>query len=300
MRLAPRPSSTSRRSPRFRPPACAQGFVFDVTAIAHTWLSDPSTNFGVAVVADAGAQSMKLSLAAKEGPKNGPAAELELEADLQAGANNDPGPATSVILGGQDNVIDPSADYAVVPGGLSNEIGPSGDYSFAAGRRAMALHQGSFVWADSTDADFSSTMDDQFRIRAANGLSLASNAGGAKAVPAGTYFRDNAIFAWGRVTAGGTLDSDFNVTGVVHVSAGVYTITLASNLSSGFSLMDIVTPEVDSTLPPPGTPTPPVGAAAARFAVVDNVAPGDTFNVYMYNGLFALVDNDFQFIVTGR
>ena len=38
--------------------------------------------------------------------------------------------------------------------------------SFAAGRRAKALHDGAFVWADATDADFASTADNQFNIRA--------------------------------------------------------------------------------------------------------------------------------------
>ena len=38
--------------------------------------------------------------------------------------------------------------------------------SFAAGRRAKAIHDGAFVWADSEDADFESSRPDQFIIRA--------------------------------------------------------------------------------------------------------------------------------------
>ena len=41
-------------------------------------------------------------------------------------------------------------------------------HSFAAGNRAKALHTGSFVWADSTYADFASTAANQFLVRAAN------------------------------------------------------------------------------------------------------------------------------------
>ena len=59
---------------------------------------------------------------------------------------------------------------ATVPGGLQNEA--KADYAFAAGRRAIANHQGSFVWADSTDADFLSTANNQFLIRAAGGVGI--------------------------------------------------------------------------------------------------------------------------------
>ena len=48
--------------------------------------------------------------------------------------------------------------------------GPSGDYSFATGRRAK--HKGSFVFADSQNADFNSTADNEFSIRASGGILL--------------------------------------------------------------------------------------------------------------------------------
>ena len=133
-------------------------------------------------------------------------------------------------------------------------------------------------------------------VRAANGLFIANNAGGSKVVPVGTHYRDNAIVAWGRVTATGLLDSDFNIASATHDSTGVYTIVLASPVQSGFSLMANVTPEVD----PDGLGEPPLGAANGRVAVVNMVAAGTNFNVYMYNGTWGLVDNDFVFIVTGR
>jgi hypothetical protein len=46
----------------------------------------------------------------------------------------------------------------------------------AAGRRAKANHAGSFVWADQTDADFTSTGADQFLIRAEGGVGIGTNA----------------------------------------------------------------------------------------------------------------------------
>ncbi|MCH7526859.1 MAG: hypothetical protein IID39_05435, partial [Planctomycetes bacterium] len=65
--------------------------------------------------------------------------------------------------------------YASVPGGFANSA--AGDFSFAGGRRAKALHLGSFVWGDSTAADFASTANDQFRVRATGGASFSHNVG---------------------------------------------------------------------------------------------------------------------------
>jgi hypothetical protein len=60
--------------------------------------------------------------------------------------------------------------YATVPGGGFNVAG--GAYSFAAGDQAYAIHQGSFVWADSQGTAFASTANDQFSIRAQGGVRL--------------------------------------------------------------------------------------------------------------------------------
>ena len=65
-------------------------------------------------------------------------------------------------------------DYATVPGGLDNFAG--GDFSLAAGRRAIAFHQGTFVWADSQNADFATTGAQQFLIRAAGGVGIGHTA----------------------------------------------------------------------------------------------------------------------------
>jgi hypothetical protein len=50
----------------------------------------------------------------------------------------------------------------------------SGDRSTAMGTRAKAIHDGSFVWADSQNADFASTADNEFSIRAANGVRISN------------------------------------------------------------------------------------------------------------------------------
>lgn len=90
--------------------------------------------------------------------------------------------AYSVIVGGDHNATAEGAEWSAIGGGAANVILgsyaaiPGGDrnaatnYAFAAGRRAKAVYQGSFVWADSTDADFASTAADQFAVRARGGM----------------------------------------------------------------------------------------------------------------------------------
>jgi len=86
----------------------------------------------------------------------------------------------SVVAGGGGDPLSEEADsnvaqgdYSVVAGGRANLAG--GKYSFSAGRRAKALHSGSFVWADTTDADFNSTGDNSFNVRATGGSYFTSN-----------------------------------------------------------------------------------------------------------------------------
>ena len=86
----------------------------------------------------------------------------------------------ATVGGGYDNIADDWAatvsggsgnrafgGFATVSGGANNTAG--GGYSFAAGRRAGANHDGAFVWADSTDADFASDRGNQFKVRASGG-----------------------------------------------------------------------------------------------------------------------------------
>jgi hypothetical protein len=77
------------------------------------------------------------------------------------------GATSSTISGGWNNAA--SGDYATVPGGDNNVAGTN---SLAAGNRAKATHTGSFVWADSTQADFATTASNQFLIRASGGVGI--------------------------------------------------------------------------------------------------------------------------------
>ena len=82
----------------------------------------------------------------------------------------------STVSGGQSNLA--SGLYATVPGGQENRAG--GQYSFAAGRRAKALHNFTFVW---NDGSFSPTVGDslvssdinQFLVKATGGVWFFSN-----------------------------------------------------------------------------------------------------------------------------
>ncbi len=65
-----------------------------------------------------------------------------------------------------------STGYAATATGFYTEA--TGSYSFSAGRRAIANHDGTFVWGDSTDADFTSTTTNQFLIRAGGGVGIGT------------------------------------------------------------------------------------------------------------------------------
>jgi len=78
----------------------------------------------------------------------------------------------SVVCGGGSMYNSPDTNaahgrWSVVAGGRGNVA--LGDNSFVAGRRAQAWGNGSFVWADDTDADFTASTN-EFAIRAGAGV----------------------------------------------------------------------------------------------------------------------------------
>ncbi len=93
------------------------------------------------------------------------------EAAIGGGSSNNASAQQAAIGGGYANAA--SGSFATVPGGRNNLA--QGATSFAVGRRARALHDGSFVWGDSTDADVSSSVANQFVVRATGGFSFATN-----------------------------------------------------------------------------------------------------------------------------
>jgi hypothetical protein len=92
-------------------------------------------------------------------------------ATVGGGDNNSASGDYATVAGGRWNC--PYGRFSTVPGGINNQA--NGNYSFAAGRRAKAEHLGTFVWADSSvDADFASTGNNQFLIRAAGGVGIGT------------------------------------------------------------------------------------------------------------------------------
>ncbi len=103
---------------------------------------------------------------------------LALASAVGGGSNNLATGEYAFVGGGGDanvaaNGNTASGLAAVVPGGRANAAG--GTYSLAAGRRAKALHDGSFVWGDSTDADMATTGPDQFIVRASGGVGIGTD-----------------------------------------------------------------------------------------------------------------------------
>ncbi len=124
---------------------------------------------------------------------------------------------------------------------MGNTTTASGYSSTAMGRRALANNRGSFVWADSQNADFASTADNQFSIRASGGVRLSDDTSALSFGNTGrqmlnlwgtthaigvqantTYFRTGTRFSWYR---GGTFSNTENSPG----TGGTVAMTLTSS-----------------------------------------------------------------------
>lgn len=92
-------------------------------------------------------------------------------ATVSGGNANIAGGRFAAVGGGYNNYA--ISNYSTIPGGSNNTA--SGYDSFAAGANAQALHDGSFVWADSSGGPFTSTAANQFSVRASGGIRLAGD-----------------------------------------------------------------------------------------------------------------------------
>ncbi len=123
------------------------------------------------------------------------------------------------------------------------------------------------------------------------GVSVTVNAGAAKPISVGDRYRDNAIVAWAKVSAGGSVSAEFGVASVTKdPGAGSYLIALDAHAASAAHLIPIAIAEVESL---------PANAAGLRIVSI-NQAASYTFRVYINDGTGAPVDNDFVFMVTAR
>jgi hypothetical protein len=89
---------------------------------------------------------------------------------ISGGSGNQVTSAFGTVGGGEANQA--TGAWGTVPGGDQNTASYN---AFAAGHRAKAIHQGTFVWADSTGADFASTGANQFLIRASGNVGINKN-----------------------------------------------------------------------------------------------------------------------------
>lgn len=121
-----------------------------------------------------------------------------------------------------------SATYATIPGGRYNV---ATNFAFAAGYRAEANHTGAFVWADSTETNFTSTASNQFNVRANGGVRLETSGAGisldGKQVPVGD---EQLRILRGRVSSTGTLVGGSGFT-PSRTGVGLYTITFSTPFS---------------------------------------------------------------------
>ncbi|MCS7055555.1 MAG: hypothetical protein NZM18_05195, partial [Thermoflexales bacterium] len=116
-------------------------------------------------------------------------------ATVGGGYYNTAGGTDATVGGGAYNTA--SGYAATVGGGHHNTA--AGDYSFVVGRRAKNTnnaHDGVFIFADSTDSDFTSTAPNQFLIRAGRGVGVNTNT-----------TLTNTLTVNGQVVAGGAIAS---------------------------------------------------------------------------------------------
>ena len=92
-------------------------------------------------------------------------------ATVGGGFMNHAGGVRAAVGGGESN--NAAGSHATVPGGINNSA--AGEFSFAAGRRAKAANDGSFVWGDNTDFDVTSPGNNTFTVRAAGGTAFFSS-----------------------------------------------------------------------------------------------------------------------------
>jgi len=91
-------------------------------------------------------------------------------ATVGGGEGNSAGGDFATVSGGGFN--NASGDHAIAPGGANCQA--TGTASFAAGRRAQAVNEGAFVWADNNNFAISSTTSNEFTARATGGVRFVS------------------------------------------------------------------------------------------------------------------------------
>ena len=143
----------------------------DATGIAAT-VAGGHNNDAVANYSAVGGGANNVATGARSTIAGGNANEASAtHATVGGGDRNIASGEKSTVVGGVQSI---AGGYAsTVLGGRSNEA--AANYSVAAGRRAKAAHTGAMVFADSQNADFTSTANNQFLIRAAGKVGINKN-----------------------------------------------------------------------------------------------------------------------------
>jgi|GEM_PF-635851 len=152
-------------------------------------------------------------------------------ATVGGGRANTPSGNGATVSGGRVN--NASGDDSMIAGGYNNTS--QGIRSFAAGTQAKALHNGSFVWGDSTVADVSSTDINQFVVRATGGAFFSNN------LTAGHFFGDGSGLT--NVTA--STATDLTCTGCV--SPPEVSFSYAGSSSQGGAATSALTADTATT-----------------------------------------------------
>lgn len=218
------------------------------------------------------------------------------------------GSQKSVIGGGEQNVVSNRTLFAAIGGGFRNVATarggtiPGGEYNlaagsntFAAGSRAQAIHDGAFVWADtsSTNAVVSSNAN-EFAVRAAGGVRFEADLGSAPLPNRKSRYGDNNVVAWARVAdTGGIGTFHFGVQSCTSYGQGNYEILLDVAMSSPATLVPVATVDLF------GMPLP-TNAANARLIYVERTLDPNRFIVHTTTGAYVPTNTAFNFIVTGR
>jgi len=105
------------------------------------------------------------------GGYNNTIAELASESVVCGGSENTVQGILSVVSGGNKNRA--TGDYSAILGGFENEAAGTG--AVAAGVKANANFDGTFVWADDFGVPFFAAKPNEFAIRPTNGLRSAAN-----------------------------------------------------------------------------------------------------------------------------
>ena len=145
---------------------------YNNSAEIHSYVGGGFTNLATGILATIGGGQLNSATGSFATIGGGDQCIASGEYSIVAGGASNTAKGNSSFVGGGwfDSA---NGYYATVPGGSHNNA--DGDYSFAAGRRAHADHEGSFVWADGTDADYNSLRDNQFAVRANGGVRVDIN-----------------------------------------------------------------------------------------------------------------------------